>query len=263
MAVITDNSSVEVEIGLPDSFSGNNDRDAEAASTSYEEDTTFSISSEGGWKSWIIWNSINPMNIFMMLFVVILLGLTGSLSAIAATAKSNVVDNMSSTTKASKVPYAKSAKSEAPSESPSEAPSASPSAKPSDKPSLSPSETPSASVKPSDMPSPAPSECAGNWEIIPPAGTGKYCNPACGCYRFTTDPSSATPGSTTPIGQSNAGYPINLESIVSPCVIEVVEQVDEGTPPNYFITLSGDGKSLILKNSIGGKICTFTYSIGA
>ena len=48
----------------------------------------------------------------MMLFVVILLGLTGSLSAsaIAATAKSNVVDNMSSTTKASKAPNAKSTK---------------------------------------------------------------------------------------------------------------------------------------------------------
>ena len=119
MAVVTDNSEgvevEEVEIDLPDSFSGNNDRDADAASTSYEEDTntTFSISSEGGWKSWIIWNSINPMNIFMMLFVVILLGLTGSLSAIAATAKSNVVDNMSSTTKASKAPTAKSAKAEA------------------------------------------------------------------------------------------------------------------------------------------------------
>eukprot|EP00986_Skeletonema_menzelii_P009622 scaffold4414_cov145-Skeletonema_menzelii.AAC.1 len=145
MAVITDNSSVEVEIDLPDSFSGNNDRDAEAASTSYEEDTTFSISSEGGWKSWIIWNSINPMNIFMMLFVVILLGLTGSLSAIAATAKSNVVDNMSSTTKASKAPTTKSAKSEAKSEAPSE----------------SPSEAPSQSQSPSEAPSQSPSVCPG------------------------------------------------------------------------------------------------------
>ncbi len=114
MAVIT-NSGVEVEVDLPNSFSGNhdtpNDRDAEAASTSsYEEDDTFSISSADGGKSWM-WNSINPMNIFMMLFVVILLVLTGGLSATAA--KSNVVDNMSSNIKApkaSKGPTAKSTK---------------------------------------------------------------------------------------------------------------------------------------------------------
>ncbi len=116
MAVITDNSGVEVEVDLPNSFSGNhdtpNDRDAEAASTSYEEeDDTFSISSEGGGKSWRSWDSINRMNIFMMLFVVILLVLTGGLSASAA--KSNVVDNMSSNIKApkaSKGPTAKSTK---------------------------------------------------------------------------------------------------------------------------------------------------------
>ena len=114
MAVIT-NSGVEVEVDLPNSFSGNhdtpNDRDAEAASTSYEEDDTFSISSEGDGKSWRIWNSINRMNSFMMLFVVILLVLTGGLSATAA--KSNVVDNMSSNIKApkaSKGPTAKSTK---------------------------------------------------------------------------------------------------------------------------------------------------------
>ena len=91
----------------------NNDRDAEAASTSYEDDT-FSISSEGegGGKSWRFWNSINRMNIFMMLFVVILLGLTASLST-TAVKSSNVVANMSSTTKApkaSKVPTTKSTK---------------------------------------------------------------------------------------------------------------------------------------------------------
>ena len=111
MAVIIDNTNSGVEVDLPDTFNSNNDngndRDAESASTSYEEDT-FSISSAGGGKSWRSWDRINRMNIFMMLFVVILLGLTASLSATAA--KSNVVDNMSSTTKASKAPTAKSTK---------------------------------------------------------------------------------------------------------------------------------------------------------
>jgi hypothetical protein len=113
MAVIIDNTNSGVEVDLPDTFNGNNDnsndRDAEAASTSYEEDT-FSISSAGGGKSWRSWDRINRMNIFMMLFVVILLVLTAGLSATAAKSKSNVVGNMSSTSKASKAPTAKSTK---------------------------------------------------------------------------------------------------------------------------------------------------------
>ncbi|KAL7455519.1 hypothetical protein ACHAWC_007059, partial [Mediolabrus comicus] len=113
MAVIIDNTNSGVEVDLPDTFNGNNDngndRDAEAASTSYEEDT-FSISSADGGKSWRSWDRINRMNIFMMLFVVILLVLTAGLSATAAKSKSNVVGNMSSTTKASKAPTAKSTK---------------------------------------------------------------------------------------------------------------------------------------------------------
>ena len=65
MAVITDNTNSGVEVDLPDTFYGNhdtpNDRDAEAASTSYEdEEDTFSISSEDGGKSWRTWDSINP-----------------------------------------------------------------------------------------------------------------------------------------------------------------------------------------------------------
>ena len=115
MAVITDNSGVEV-VDLPDSFSGNNDNgnndlDAEAASTSYEEDDTFSISSqgEGGGKSWRFWNGFNRMTMVMVLCLFILLGLTASLSA-TAVKSSNVVANMSSTTKASKGPTAKSTK---------------------------------------------------------------------------------------------------------------------------------------------------------
>jgi len=170
----------------------------------------------------------------------------------AATAQSNVVDNMSSTTKASKAPNAKSTKVPT-----TATPSASPSAKPSDKPSLSPSETPSASpsVKPSDMPSPAPSECAGNWKT-----SGKYCNPACGpgtnpgCITFTKDPSSATTGADIGIFD---GFTINLEVRVSKCVIEVytfpLKDLD------VFYTLSGDGDSLF--GEYGGSSCTFTYTL--
>lgn len=104
MAVITDtdNSDSGVEVDLPDSFNGNNDngnndRDVEAASTSSEEDT-FSIR-----------DSINRMNIFLMLCIFILLGLTGWLSS---TKSNNAVGNMLSTTttKASKAPNPKSAK---------------------------------------------------------------------------------------------------------------------------------------------------------
>ena len=112
MAVITDNTNSEgVEVNLPETFDGNNRDAEEAASTSsYEEDT---ISSAGDGKSWRIWNSINRMNIFMVLCLFIL-GLTAGLSTTAA--KSNVVDNMSSTTKArkaSKGPTAKSTKAPA------------------------------------------------------------------------------------------------------------------------------------------------------
>jgi hypothetical protein len=120
MAVIIDNTNSGVEVDLPDTFddnndNGNNDRDAEAASTSYEDDT-FSISSEGGGKSWRFWNSINRMNLSVMLLVVLLLVLTGSLSAKAAKS-SNVVDNnmssMIKAPKASKTPNAKSTKAPA------------------------------------------------------------------------------------------------------------------------------------------------------
>lgn len=104
-------------MNLPDTLDGNNengDRDAEAnaASTSYDEDT-LSISSAGGGGFWRFWNSFNRMTIVMMLCLFILLGLTASLSATAA--KHNVVANMSSTTnpKASKAPTAKSTKAPA------------------------------------------------------------------------------------------------------------------------------------------------------
>jgi hypothetical protein len=116
MAVITDNTNYPgVEVNLPDTFDGNNengDRDAEAnaASTSYDEDT-LSISSAGGGGFWRFWNSFNRMTIVMMLCLFILLGLTASLSATAA--KHNVVANMSSITKSSKAPTAKSTKAPA------------------------------------------------------------------------------------------------------------------------------------------------------
>jgi len=109
MVVInTDNNSgVEVEVNLPDTF---DDRDAAANAepTSYEEEE------DGGgsfwswsWRFWV-WDSINQMTIVMamaMLCLFILLGFTtNSLSATA------VKNNMSSTSKATKAPSAKATK---------------------------------------------------------------------------------------------------------------------------------------------------------
>jgi len=135
MVVInTDNNSgVEVEVNLPDTF---DDRDAAANAepTSYEEEE------DGGgsfwswsWRFWV-WDSINQMTIVMamaMLCLFILLGFTtNSLSATA------VKNNMSSTSKATKA-SAKATK--APTSEPSLAPSAS--SAPSYKPSSSPTDT--------------------------------------------------------------------------------------------------------------------------
>src|SRR6056300_556542 len=94
MVVINTDNNSGVEVNLPDTFNGGNDRDAEAdaASTSHEEEE------DGGgsfWRLWV-WDSINQMTIVMalaMLCLFILFGFaTNSLSATA------VKNNMSSTT---------------------------------------------------------------------------------------------------------------------------------------------------------------------
>src|SRR6056300_1559492 len=94
MVVINTDNNSGVEVNLPDTFNGGNDRDAEAdaASTSHEEEE------DGGgsfWRFWV-WDSINQMTIVMaiaMLCLFILFGFaTNSLSATA------VKNNMSSTT---------------------------------------------------------------------------------------------------------------------------------------------------------------------
>jgi hypothetical protein len=111
MVVInTDNNSgVEVEVNLPDTF---DDRDA--AANAEPEPTSYEEEEDGGgsfwswsWRFWV-WDSINQMTIVMamaMLCLFILLGFTtNSLSATA------VKNNMSSTSKATKAPSAKATK---------------------------------------------------------------------------------------------------------------------------------------------------------
>ena len=112
MVVINTDNNSGVEVNLPDTFNGGNDRDAEAdaASTSHEEEE------DGGGSFWIwrfwVWDSINQMTIVMamaMLCLFILFGFaTNSLSATA------VKNNMSSTTakagKQTKSPTSKAGK---------------------------------------------------------------------------------------------------------------------------------------------------------